>query len=128
MNLYKIYDMAQFANSTILIKSPASSFWDYTVPVFIHLVGERRLETKGIEPSFPRCDRGVLPLHHVPGKHTNNISQKMAKIQCLFFISKSKFPFIVAQYFFDRQSCILFARLSRIAKSHQFYNSYILRN
>jgi len=24
------------------------------------------LETKGIEPSFPRCDRGVLPLHHVP--------------------------------------------------------------
>jgi len=24
------------------------------------------VETKGIEPSFPRCDRGVLPLHHVP--------------------------------------------------------------
>jgi len=25
------------------------------------------METKGIEPSFPRCDRGVLPLHYVPG-------------------------------------------------------------
>jgi hypothetical protein len=24
------------------------------------------LETKGIEPSFRRCDRRVLPLHHVP--------------------------------------------------------------
>jgi len=28
---------------------------------------DSRMETKGIEPSFPRCDRGVLPLHHVPG-------------------------------------------------------------
>ncbi len=27
----------------------------------------KRLETKGIEPSFRRCDRHVLPLHHVPG-------------------------------------------------------------
>ena len=25
------------------------------------------MEMKGIEPSFPRCDRGVLPLHHIPG-------------------------------------------------------------
>ncbi len=25
-----------------------------------------RMETKGIEPSFRRCDRHVLPLHHVP--------------------------------------------------------------
>ena len=25
------------------------------------------METKGIEPSFRRCDRHVLPLHHVPG-------------------------------------------------------------
>lgn len=24
------------------------------------------METKGIEPSFRRCDRRVLPLHHVP--------------------------------------------------------------
>jgi hypothetical protein len=24
------------------------------------------METMGIEPTFPRCDRGVLPLHHVP--------------------------------------------------------------
>ncbi len=24
------------------------------------------METKGIEPSFLRCDRSVLPLHHVP--------------------------------------------------------------
>lgn len=27
------------------------------------------METKGIEPSFRRCDRRVLPLHHVPGDH-----------------------------------------------------------
>ena len=25
-----------------------------------------QMETKGIEPSFRRCDRRVLPLHHVP--------------------------------------------------------------
>ena len=31
-----------------------------------HIRHTRELETKGIEPSFPRCDRGVLPLHHVP--------------------------------------------------------------
>jgi integrase len=31
-------------------------------------VRNARVETKGIEPSFPRCDRGVLPLHHVPEK------------------------------------------------------------
>jgi len=27
---------------------------------------DKDLETKGIEPSFRRCDRRVLPLHHVP--------------------------------------------------------------
>lgn|GEM_PF-5000383 len=27
------------------------------------------VETKGIEPSFRRCDRRVLPLHHVPRDH-----------------------------------------------------------
>jgi hypothetical protein len=27
---------------------------------------DNNLETKGIEPSFRRCDRRVLPLHHVP--------------------------------------------------------------
>ena len=27
---------------------------------------EPGLEMEGIEPSFPRCDRGVLPLHHIP--------------------------------------------------------------
>lgn len=27
---------------------------------------DKHLETKGIEPSFWRCDRHVLPLHHVP--------------------------------------------------------------
>ena len=30
-------------------------------------VQEAGMEMKGIEPSFPRCDRGVLPLHHIPG-------------------------------------------------------------
>ena len=35
-------------------------------------VQDLQMETKGIEPSFPRCDRGVLPLHHVP---ENNASE-----------------------------------------------------
>ncbi len=35
------------------------------------------METKGIEPSFPRCDRGVLPLHHVP-ESTFRFSYKIA--------------------------------------------------
>ena len=34
---------------------------------WICTIDERRLETGGIEPPFPRCDRGVLPLYHVPG-------------------------------------------------------------
>lgn len=24
------------------------------------------MEARGVEPLFPRCDRGVLPLHHAP--------------------------------------------------------------
>ena len=27
---------------------------------------ERQVEARGVEPLFPRCDRGVLPLHHAP--------------------------------------------------------------
>ena len=36
------------------------------VAVTCNSVQNEPVETKGIEPSFPRCDRGVLPLHHVP--------------------------------------------------------------
>jgi len=36
------------------------------VAVACDSVQNAQVETKGIEPSFPRCDRGVLPLHHVP--------------------------------------------------------------
>ena len=36
------------------------------------LCSERRLETMGIEPTFLRCDRSVLPLHHVPGISKSN--------------------------------------------------------
>jgi len=32
------------------------------------LIPKSLVEMEGIEPSFPRCDRGVLPLHHIP-KH-----------------------------------------------------------
>ena len=35
---------------------------------WVNTISERsRMETGGIEPPFPRCDRGVLPLYHVPG-------------------------------------------------------------
>lgn len=37
-----------------------------TCPADRGMVPQKRLETKGIEPSFLRCDRSVLPLHHVP--------------------------------------------------------------
>ena len=43
------------------------------------------METKGIEPSFPRCDRGVLPLHHVPETTINMLFYKSASgIQLIF--------------------------------------------
>ncbi len=43
------------------------------------------METKGIEPSFPRCDRGVLPLHHVPKNDLKKLFyREMPQIQELF--------------------------------------------
>lgn len=52
------------------------------------------METKGIEPSFPRCDRGVLPLHHVPEKNTVVFYTIVSK--------KSKLPLIKTKNFFNR--------------------------
>ena len=36
-------------------------------PAFCSVGHDTPMEMEGIEPSFPRCDRGVLPLHHIPG-------------------------------------------------------------
>ena len=43
------------------------------------------METKGIEPSFPRCDRGVLPLHHVPDYRLSAIIIAASPEAKLFF-------------------------------------------
>lgn len=42
------------------------------------------VETKGIEPSFRRCDRRVLPLHHVPGDHCRYITVYRPKVKNYF--------------------------------------------
>jgi hypothetical protein len=46
------------------------------------------METKGIEPSFRRCDRRVLPLHHVPRNEPDRIlrpfSRESTPIQILW--------------------------------------------
>ena len=49
-------------------------------PRFTKIPGNE-LETKGIEPSFPRCDRGVLPLHYVPNIDFKNFFQNASKTQ-----------------------------------------------
>ena len=45
------------------------------------------METKGIEPSFPRCDRGVLPLHHVPIWECADLDMKLLIISFFVFIT-----------------------------------------
>ena len=47
---------------------------DLRVPFVAPAVeADEPVETKGIEPSFRRCDRRVLPLHHVPGTESSAI-------------------------------------------------------
>ena len=85
------------------------------------------METKGIEPSFPRCDRGVLPLHYVP-ETTNTILLKTLSRFNLFFAAfseSSELPCIVANYFFYRLSHRLRFTIGRIADSHQLDDSNI---
>ncbi len=44
-----------------------------TVGVETEMAQSEPVETKGIEPSFRRCDRRVLPLHHVPRNEFHRI-------------------------------------------------------
>jgi hypothetical protein len=38
------------------------------------------MEMMGIEPIFPRCDRGVLPLHHIPYGKIQNSNIEIRKL------------------------------------------------
>ena len=90
------------------------------------------METKGIEPSFPRCDRGVLPLHHVPEiTFEHIILQERFQNSTYFyavFDKNSELPCIVANDFFYRLTLRLGFAASRIAEGHQLYDDYIVGN
>jgi hypothetical protein len=43
----------------------------------------KEMETKGIEPSFRRCDRRVLPLHHVPRTFSPYSTVRRRKVKVL---------------------------------------------
>ena len=99
----------------------------------------REVETKGIEPSFPRCDRGVLPLHHVPEsalfysitpKKRNLFSPLIAGIAAgkPWRTKNLKPPALVADDFFHRLSLRLFCLVRWIPDRHKLNNRNILRN
>ena len=92
----------------------------------------RRLETKGIEPSFPRCDRGVLPLHHVPEITLEYvILQERFRNSSYFYAAfdeNSELPRIVADDFFYRLAFRLGFAAGRITEGHQLYDDYIAGN
>jgi len=81
-----------------------------------------RMETKGIEPSFPRCDRGVLPLHHVPEiTFECVILQERFRNSTYFYADfgeSSELPLIVANDFFYRLTFRLGFAAGRIAEGH----------
>ena len=90
------------------------------------------METKGIEPSFPRCDRGVLPLHHVPETTFEYIIlQERFRNSTYFyadFDESSELPRIVANDFFYRLTLRLGFAAGRIAEGHQFNDGYTFGN
>jgi hypothetical protein len=92
----------------------------------------KKMETKGIEPSFPRCDRGVLPLHHVPETTFEHvILQERFRNSSYFYADSgesSELPRIIANDFFYRLTCRLGFAAGRIAEGHQFYDDYIVGN
>ena len=93
-----------------------------------------KMETKGIEPSFPRCDRGVLPLHHVPEIilfYFLLFYRIGSEIQIIFkslCTKKLELPFVIAHNLFYRLSAGLFRAVSRITNRHQLDYCYIVRN
>ena len=87
------------------------------------------METKGIEPSFPRCDRGVLPLHYVPEiTFEYVILQERFRNSTYFypaFGESSELPCIVANDFFYRLTLRLGFAAGRITEGHQFNDGNI---
>ena len=92
----------------------------------------RRMETKGIEPSFPRCDRGVLPLHYVPEITFEYVILQERFRNSTYFLSgfrqSSELPRIVANDFFYRLTLRLGFAAGRITEGHQLYDDYIVGN
>ena len=90
------------------------------------------METKGIEPSFPRCDRGVLPLHYVPEINLFELFYRIVSENQFVFkplhAKNLELPFLIADYLFYRLAAWLSRAVSRITNSHQLYYCYIVRN
>lgn len=86
------------------------------------------METKGIEPSFPRCDRGVLPLHHVPETTFGILILLNIFSEFNFFLAvlskSSKVPLLVANDFLNRLTLWLRFTVGRITYSHQLDDGY----
>ena len=90
------------------------------------------METKGIEPSFPRCDRGVLPLHYVPETTVEYVILLKTLPEFNLFLAaigeSSELPRIVAHYCFYRLALRLRFSIGRITDSHQLNDSCIIRD
>ena len=92
----------------------------------------KKMETKGIEPSFPRCDRGVFPLHYVPKiTFKSYFIEQPAKIQKVFKSRQTnnlELPPVVAEYLLYRLALRLLRLVSRITECHQLDYSDTSRN
>jgi hypothetical protein len=92
------------------------------------------VETKGIEPSFRRCDRRVLPLHYVPGmKQYYSIGRSSQVKHCSVAFPEitrgtSELPFFEVGDAIQRFAPVLFEAVGRIAEGHQFDNRYLVRD
>ena len=92
----------------------------------------KRMETKGIEPSFPRCDRGVLPLHYVPETTFEYaiLLKTLPKFNLILFLAafdeSSELPLIVAHYCFYRLALRLGFTIGRITYGHQLNDINII--
>ena len=93
------------------------------------------METKGIEPSFRRCDRRVLPLHHVPGTEIRRYCSGWRRRvkRCLSALGKitegtSELPFLEADDAIHGLAPVLFQRVGRIAEGHQLDHRHVFRD
>jgi hypothetical protein len=98
---------------------------DWTTNTKYYIPTTNRMETKGIEPSFPRCDRGVLPLHYVPKNintiHSNSWVIKVnitLKLYTKTTYDNLKLPLIVTHYLLNGLPPRLTFAISRITNRH----------